>query len=180
MALKATIYKANIHVSDMDRNYYDTINITIAQHPSETDRRMMVRILAYILNLQEHIQFTKGLSEDDEPEIWVKDFSEVIKLWIDLGQIDEKRIKKGCNHSHEMKLYSYGSGVDIWWSKTKNKVSNFKNLSVVKIDDDTCEQLATLVSRTMELNCTIDSGQIWLGNDQTTVHIDPQTLYPEH
>ncbi|KGJ88789.1 YaeQ family protein [Thalassotalea sp. ND16A] len=176
MAIKATIYKATIQLSDMDRNYYQTLSLTIAQHPSETDRRMMVRILAYILNAEDNLQFTKGLSEDDEPEIWLKDYSDVIKLWVDLGQIDEKRIKKGCSRGQQMRLYSYGSSVDIWWSKIKNKLSAFSNLSVIKINEETCEQLVTLVDRTMELQCSIDSGQIWLGNNETTVHIEPEVL----
>ncbi|WOH38075.1 YaeQ family protein [Thalassotalea fonticola] len=176
MAQKATIYKATISLSDMDRHYYDTLNITIPQHPSETDRRMMVRILAYILNAEQDLQFCKGLSDDDEPEIWLKDYSEQIHLWIELGQIDEKRIKKGCTRSKEMRLYSYGAVADVWWKKIQNKLSSFSNLTIYKIDEDTCAQLATLVDRTMDLQCSIDSGQIWLGNHDTTVQIDLETL----
>lgn len=176
MALKATINKATISLSDMDRNYYQTLNLTIAQHPSETDRRMMVRILAYLLNAHEDLTFTKGLSNDDEPEIWQKDYSDQIQLWIELGQIDEKRIKKGCNKAQQVRLYSYGSSVDVWWSKIKNKIYDFKNLNVYKIDESTCEQLIKLAERNMNLQCSIDSGQIWLGNNETTVHIVPVTL----
>lgn len=176
MAQKATIYKATISLSDMDRHYYDTLNITIAQHPSETDRRMMVRILAYILNAAQDLQFCKGLSDDDEPEIWLKDYSEQIHLWIELGQIDEKRIKKGCTRAKEMRLYSYGAVADVWWKKIQNKLSSFSNLTVYKIDEQTCDQLTSLVDRTMDLQCSIDSGQIWLGDHDTTVQIDLETL----
>ncbi|MDG1732648.1 MAG: YaeQ family protein [Thalassotalea sp.] len=176
MAIKATIYKATIQLSDMDRHYYDTINVTIARHPSETERRLMVRILAYILNAQEGLQFTKGLSEDDEPEMWVKNYSDVLELWIELGQLDEKRIKKGCSRAKQMHLYSYGSSASTWWQKIKNKLSGFNNLSVTHISEETCEQLLQLHSRTMDLQCSIDSGQIWLSNNEHTVHIEPEKL----
>lgn len=176
MALKATINKAIISLSDMDRHYYQTLNLIIAQHPSETDRRMMVRILAFILNAHEDLAFTKGLSSDEEPEIWQKDYSEQIQLWIELGQIDEKRIKKGCNKAQKMRLYSYGSSVDVWWSKIQNKLHDHKNLNIYKIDEQTCEQLEQLAGRSMNLQCSIDSGQIWLSNDETTVHIELATL----
>ncbi len=176
MAIKATIYKATIQLSDMDRNYYQTLNITIARHPSETERRLMVRILAYILNAHEDLQFTKGLSEDDEPEIWLKSYSDELELWIELGQLDEKRIKKGCNRAKQMRLYSYGSSVDLWWPKIKNKLSHFTNLSVINIDEPTCDELTKLLKRNMDLQCSIDSGQIWLGNSEQTVQIDPQVL----
>jgi len=104
MALKATINKATIHLSDMDRNYYDTLNLTIAQHPSETDTRMMIRLIAFILNANEHLQFGKGVSDEDEAAIWQINYSEEIELWIELGQLDEKRIKKACNRAQKVKL----------------------------------------------------------------------------
>ena len=103
MALKATIYKANIHLADMDREYYDTINLTIAQHPSETDQRMMVRLISFILNAHQDLQFGKGLSDEEEAVIWQVNYSSVIDLWIELGQIDSKRIKKACSRAKSVK-----------------------------------------------------------------------------
>ena len=176
MALKATIFKANISICDMDRNYYDTLNLTIARHPSETDKRMMVRILAFIIHAHEQLQFTKGLSSDEEPEIWQIDYSEQIQLWIELGQIDEKRIKKGCNRSEKVAIYTYGSSVENWWNKIKSKASSYKNLDVYQVSENTTDQLCDLVSRTMELQCTIDTGQIWLSNQSDSVHIEMNTL----
>ncbi len=178
MALKATIYKVTVHLSDMDRNYYQTIPLTIARHPSETEQRLMVRILAFLLNAEENLQFTKGLSTDEEPEIWQKSYSDEIEHWIELGQIDEKRIKKGCSQGKKMSLYCYGTTVPIWWSKVKNKISHYKNLEVFAIDPQSSDQMSGLLARTMELQCSIDSGQVWLGNDQETVHIVPELLFP--
>lgn len=176
MALKATIYKANIQLSDMDRHYYDSISLTIARHPSETEQRLMVRLLAYVLNAEERLQFAKGLNEDDEPEIWLKSYAEEIEHWIELGQIDEKRIKKACSRSKKVTVFAYGSSVDTWWSKIQSKLTSFKNLNVYAISEDTSDQLLGLLTRSMELQCSIDSGQAWLGNEQKTVLIEPIKL----
>ncbi|WP_371185856.1 YaeQ family protein [Thalassotalea maritima] len=176
MALKATINKALIHVSDMDRHVYDTFNLTIAQHPSETDKRMMVRLLAYVLNSREHLRFTKGLSEDSEPEIWAIDYSDQIQLWIDLGEVDEKRIKKACAQSQQVIVYTYHSTSEAWWQKMSQKVHQFDNLKVVALDDEQCEQLANFAGRSIDLTCTIDSGHIYLNNDNQALTITPTTL----
>lgn len=177
MALKATIYKATIHLSDMDRNYYQTIPLTIARHPSETEQRLMIRVLAFLLNAQENLQFTKGLSSDEEPEIWLKNYSDEIEHWIELGLPDDKRIKKGCSQAKEVTLYSYGSSLPIWWQKIQNKVTHFKNLSIYSINQESSNELTQLLDRTMELQCSIDSGQVWLGNNEHTVHIEPSLLF---
>jgi uncharacterized protein YaeQ len=168
MALKATINKATIHLSDMDRNYYDTLQLTIAQHPSETDQRLMIRLIAYILNANENLQFGKGVSDEDEAALWQINYSEVIELWIELGQLDEKRIKKACNRSQKVKLYCYGSSVDTWWSQSESKMRQFNKLSIEQFSEDTSAALAKLISRNMEFQCSIQDGQLWLtAGDQT-------------
>ncbi|QBY05702.1 YaeQ family protein [Thalassotalea sp. HSM 43] len=171
MALKATVNKAHIQVSDMDRHYYETLSMTVAQHPSETDKRMMVRLLAYVLNANEDLTFTKGLSEDSEPEIWQKDYSEQILLWIDLGEVDEKRIKKACSSAQQVKIYTYRSSTDTWWQKIENKLHGYDNLQVIAFDPDQCEQMASYVARSMDLTCTIDTGQIWLSNAENSMQV---------
>ena len=176
MALKATINKAVIHLSDMDRNYYDTINLTIAQHPSETDHRMMVRLIAYLLNANEHLQFGKGVSDEDEAAIWQINYSEEIELWIELGQLDEKRIKKACNKAQKVKLYCYGSSVDTWWKQSENKLKLFNKLSVEQFSEETTEALAALASRSMELQCSIQDGQLWLTAGDDTLLIETTKL----
>jgi uncharacterized protein YaeQ len=176
MALKATINKAIIHLSDMDRNYYDTLNLTIAQHPSETDRRMMVRLIAFILNANEHLQFGKGVSDEDEAAIWQINYSEEIELWIELGQLDEKRIKKACNRAQQVKLYCYGSSVQTWWKQTENKLRQFNKLSVEQFSEETTEALTALASRTMEFQCSIQDGQLWLTSGDESLLIETEKL----
>lgn len=176
MALKATINKATIHLSDMDRNYYDTLNLTIAQHPSETDKRMMIRLLAFILNANENLQFGKGVSDEDEAAIWQINYAEEIELWIELGQLDEKRIKKACNRAKQVKLYCYGSSADTWWAQSESKLRQFDKLSVEQFSDETAEALAELISRTMEFQVSIQDGQLWLTSGDDTLLIETTKL----
>jgi len=165
MALKATIFKAELQISDMDRHYYETHMLTIARHPSETDERMMARILAFALNAHEQLQFTKGLSSDEEPDLWQRNYSDEIELWIELGQPDEKRIRKACHSSKQALIYTYqGNSADVWWDKIKNQLTRFKNLGVIAIADDSIEALTQMAERSMRLQCTIQDGQVWLGN----------------
>lgn len=163
MALKATIFKADISITDMDRNYYNDHNLTIARHPSENDERMMLRIIAFIVNAHEHLQFTKGLSDDDEPDLWQKNLSDEIEVWIELGQPSEQRIKKGCNQSQQMMIYSYANNsFEAWWSKEKTKLQARKNLSVYTVAEDLGTTLADSVQRSMQIQATLQDGQIWL------------------
>lgn len=174
MALKSTIYKAELQISDMDRHYYQSHGLTIAQHPSETNERMMLRVLAFALYAHENLQFTKGLSAEDEPDIWQKNLRDEIELWIDLGQPDEKRIRKACGRAEQVVLLTYGgSTADIWWKKTGDKLARFDNLTVINIVMSESEALQTLVERTMQLQCTIDNGQIWLSMADKSVEVNP-------
>lgn len=172
MALKATIFKAELVISDMDRNYYHTHVLTLARHPSETDERMMVRLLAFALHANEALQFTKGLSTDDEPDLWQKDLGGDIELWIDLGQPEEKRIRKACARARSVVIYCYsGNAADIWWQQNRSKLERFDNLAVIAIAADASQQLATLAQRSMRLQCTIQDGGVWLGDDKQTVEV---------
>jgi uncharacterized protein YaeQ len=176
MALKSTINKATIHLSDMDRNYYDTINLTLAQHPSETDLRLMTRIIAFILNAQPDLSFGKGVSDEDEAVLWHVDYSEQISLWVELGQPDEKRIKKACNKAEKVILYCYTRSNDVWFSQSKNKLASYGNLSIFKFDYQVMQELATWVNRTMEFQCSIQDGQLWLSHNEKTLLIETEQL----
>jgi len=176
MASKATINKATIHLSDMDRNYYDTLSLTIAQHPSETDTRMMVRLIAFILNADPNLQFGKGVSDEEEASIWQVNYSEEIELWIELGQLDEKRLKKACNRSKKVKLYCYGSSVDTWWKQSETKLRQFNKLSIEQFSEETTQALSALISRSMEFQCSIQDGQLWLSSGEDTLLIETTTL----
>lgn len=175
MALKSIIYKADCQISDMDRGYYQTHHLTIALHPSETEERMMVRLLAFVLNAHEHLQFTKGLSTDDEPELWQKNLTDDIELWIDVGMPDEKRIRKACSRADKVIIYTYGGRNSVWWNQLHTKLTRFDNLTVINLPKQASDQLTALVKRTMQLQISIQDGGIWLSDDQTTANITPET-----
>ncbi|WP_136418361.1 YaeQ family protein [Herbaspirillum sp. ST 5-3] len=178
MALKATIFKADLQISDMDRHYYAGHALTIARHPSETDERMMIRLLAFALNAHEALIFGKGLSTDDEPDLWQKDLTGAIDLWIEVGLPDEKRILKACGRSSRVLVYSYSSTSNIWWNQIANKVDRAKNLSVLNVPAEASLALAKLAQRTMQLQCTIQEGQIWMSGGEDTVQLELNTLKP--
>jgi len=174
MALTATIFKAELQISDMDRNYYADHLLTLARHPSETDERMMVRLLAFALNADEHLSFTKGMGVEDQPDLWQKSLSDEIELWIDVGLPDERRVRKACNRSKLVCLYLYGSrAAEPWWQKNEEKLKRFDNLSVIQIPDATCAEMAGLVQRNMQLQCTVQDGEIYLTSGEQTLTVTP-------
>lgn len=176
MALKSTIYKAELQISDMDRHYYQSHPLTIARHPSETDERMMIRVLAFAINASETLGFGKGLSDTDEPDLWQKDLTGAIDLWIEVGQPDDRAILKACGRADKVIVYSYSSVSNIWWNQTGSRVERAKNLKVVNIDADASQTLAALAQRSMQLQCTVQDGQIWLGANENMVLIEPQVI----
>ena len=175
MALKSTIYKADCQIADIDRGYYQPHNLTIALHPSETGERMMVRLLAFVLNAHEHLQFSKGLSTDDERDLWQKSLTDEIELWIDVGMPDEKRIRKASTRADKALIYTYGGRNTVWWNQLQNKLDRFKNLTVVNLPKTSTDQLASMIKRTMHLQFSIQDGQIWVSDDQHTAQLAPET-----
>ena len=173
MALKSTIFKADLQIADMDRHYYHDHALTIAQHPSETDERMMVRILAFALHADEALAFGNGLSTDDEPDLWQKDLTGAIDLWIDVGLPDEKLIRRACGRAKQVIVYSYGGRVaDMWWTQSGSKLERATNLTIINLPIDTSRALAQLAQRNMQLHCTIEDEQIWLADKNNTVQVE--------
>lgn len=176
MALKATIYKADLQIADMDRNYYADHSLTLARHPSETDERLMVRLLAFALHAEEGLGFGKGLCVDDEPDLWRKDLTGAIETWIDVGQPDEKWVRKACSRAERVVVVSYGRAADVWWSGARDKLARQGNLTVLNLAPEVAPALAGLTDRTMRLQCTIQDGQIWMTNGRDTVQVEPVRL----
>ncbi|KAB2541778.1 hypothetical protein AL035_10820 [Salipiger aestuarii] len=174
MALNATIYKVELSVSDMDRNYYETHKLTIAKHPSETDERLMVRLVTFALNAHEQLEMTRGLSTDDEPDIWQKSLSGEIDLWVALGLPSEKVIRQSCNKSAKVAVYPYGGRVaDLWWDKIKGTTTRFSNLEVTAFSDIDTSALAALASRAMKLQVNIQDGDVMVSVGDSIVYITP-------
>lgn len=172
MALSSTIFKVELQVSDLDRHYYQTHNLTVAQHPSETELRMMVRILVFALNASKGLEFTRGISSDEVPDLWEKSLTGDVKLWIELGQPTTKRLKKACGKSDQVKLYTFsGHGAEIWWQQNQAVCEQLKKLQVLNLPAEQIKALSDCVSRNMTLQCTIQDGIVWLGNTHTSCEI---------
>jgi uncharacterized protein YaeQ len=177
MAIKATIYKANLQIADMERHYYQDHALTLARHPSETDERMMVRLLAFALNAHEHLEFGQGMTDDDEADLWRKDLTGQIELWIDVGIPDEKLIRKACGRADQVTVYCYGGRVaDIWFAQNSPLFERQKNLTIASLSAESTQALAKLAQRTMDLQCTIQDGQIWLSDGNTSIQVEHSIL----
>ncbi|WP_298860259.1 YaeQ family protein [uncultured Sulfitobacter sp.] len=174
MAQKSTIYKVELSVSDMDRHYYETHKLTVARHPSETDERLMVRLLAFALNANEHLEMTKGLSTDDEPDIWQKSLSDELELWVALGLPSEKVVRQSCGKSGKVIIYCYGGRTaQAWWEKIKNSTTRFDNLQVINLSEKDTSELAKLASRSMKLQINIQDGEVMVSVDDNIAYVTP-------
>ncbi|MDB2384352.1 YaeQ family protein [Endozoicomonas sp.] len=173
MALKATICKAELHIADMERHYYQTHSLTIARHPSEKDERMMLRVLVFALHASEWLTFTQGISTADEPDIWAKELNGEIDCWIDLGQPDEKRIRQACGKARNVWIYNYGSrSAGPWWRKYQPLLTRFSNLTVVNVPDEAVKAIGLLASKAMDVQCSIQDGQVLVVSGDHSVHIE--------
>lgn len=178
MALRATIYKAELSVADNDRSYYGSHAVTVARHPSETDERLMVRLLAYALWVQadERLVFTRGLSDADEPALWNLDLTGAVQQWIEVGLPDERRLLKACGKAGQVIVLAYGRGVEVWWAGVQNKVARARNLQVYALDADATKALAALADRTMSLSMNITDRSAWVSGERGDVNLDVRCL----
>jgi len=177
MAQRATVYKAELQVSDLDRGYYATHALTIARHPSETEERMMVRVLAFALHASQALAFGRGLSTDDEPDLWARDLTGAIELWIDVGLPDGKLLRRACGRTRRAVVYAYGGPkAEIWWAQNREALARCANLTVLSLSPEQTSGLQRLAARSMQLTCTVQDGHAWLGSDAETFALEPLVL----
>ncbi|MBY0269049.1 MAG: YaeQ family protein [Burkholderiales bacterium] len=176
MALNATIFKIDLTITDMDRGYYATHALVLARHPSETDERMMVRLLAFALNASEALAFGKGLSSEDEPDVWEKDLTGAIQLWIEVGLPEEKAVRKACGRATQVRIYAYGRGSGRWWQDVQSGLSRPDNLTVIELPPAATQAMAALAQRSLQLQCTVQDGTVWLTDGKNTVEVAPLLL----
>lgn len=179
MALRSTVFKADLGIADLDRHYYAEHSLTLARHPSETDERMMVRLLAFMLNASESLEFGKGLSSEDEPALWDKDLTGAVHTWIEVGQPDERLLRRACGKADRVILYAYGRALDVWWNQNQAALNKLDKLTVWRVLPADCEALAALAERGMKLQCTLQDGQLIVAGERDTLQIEPQRLTPQ-
>ncbi len=177
MALRATIYRADLTVSDLDRHVYGTHALTLARHPSETEERLMVRLAAFALHAAEALAFGPGLSTEDEPDLILRDDTGAIDLWIDVGLPDEKAVRKACGRARQVVVLAYGARkMDAWWQENAAIFTRHDNLTVLALSAEETEALQRLAARAMTLTCTLQDGHVWLASATETVELAPQRL----
>ncbi|MCX9158369.1 YaeQ family protein [Niveibacterium sp. 24ML] len=177
MALKSTIFKLDLQISDMDRGYYGNHSLTIARHPSETDERMMMRVLAFAMFADEGLVFCKGLSSDDEPDLWQKDLTDAIQTWIEVGLPDERGLRQASGRSDQVVLLAYGGRtVDIWWQKNRAACMKLQALKVYRVPEDVAEALTAMAVRTMQIQCSVQDGEFWFSDGERSAHFRPLLL----
>ena len=176
MALNATVFKVILHIADLDRQYYADHSITLARHPSETDERMMVRLLAFVLHAHEDLEFGRGLSSEDEPALWRKDLTGAVEQWIEVGLPDDKTIRRACGKAQNVSVYAYGGrAAHLWWDKNGPSIRRFDNLTVLCLPAE-AGALAGLVHRSMDLHCTVQDGQVSIGDGAQAIVLEPTAL----
>jgi len=176
MALKSTIHKVDLQIADMDRNYYQQHNLTLARHPSETEERMMVRLVAFALYADEALVFGKGLSDEEEPDLWLKDLTGSIELWMDVGLPDEREIRKACGRAKQVVLMIYGGRTaDMWWGQNSKQLQKQSNLTVINLPES--QSLSPMAERSMQVSCNIQDGQVFISTENTAIELSPIFLH---
>ena len=177
MAIKATVFKANLQIADMDRHYYQDHALTLARHSSETDERLMVRLLAFALHANEYLEFGQGMTSDDDADLWQKDLTGAIELWIDVGVPDERLIRKACGRSNQVIVYTYGGKIaDMWYEQNRVQFERLRNLTIVNLPVESTNIISKLAQRTMQFQFSIQDGQIWLSDGEESVEITTNIL----
>jgi len=176
MALKPTIYKAQIELADSDRNCFESLSLTLARHPSETLERMAARLLAYCLNCTRGLEFTKGISTADEPDVWVHSDHGDIEHWIEVGQPEQPRLRKACGRARRVSVYAFAKSVHTWWKLHGEEISALPRLQVWQLDWTEIQAAAALLDRTVQLNTSIVGGIIYLDNGSASTSVEPKLL----
>ncbi len=172
MAIKSTVFKVQLTVSDMNRNYYADHALTLARHASETDVRLIVRVLVFALNAHERLEFAKGLADAEEPDLWQKDLTGMIEHWIDLGQPTEKRVRQSCSKARKVSVYTYNKlGAASWFETIRETAARFRQLSVLHLTLPPDAEVEAMVDRSMKFSCTIQDEQILLSSDAATLTV---------
>ena len=178
MAQKATVFKVELQLSDLDRHYYQTHALTLARHSSETDERMMVRLIAFALNADPALSFGNGLSTADEPDLWQRDLTGAITLWIDVGMPDLKLIRRAAGRSAQVRVYAYGRGADQWCNTHRAELNRIDNLAVFQLATESTLALSAIAERTMQIQCLIEDGEVSISARDTTFAVEIETLKP--
>src|SRR5450631_616671 len=169
MAQPSTIYRVAIQLSDIDRSLYESLQFTVARHPSETEERLLARILAYALYYEPELTFTKGVGAGDEPDLWIKGPDGRVRCWIEVGLPAAERLVKASRHSEQVVLCAFGSSLPIWEKQQLPKLAGISNLTVIRLDQAFLGCLSKRLQRSISWSLTITEGSLYLAIDGETL-----------
>jgi uncharacterized protein YaeQ len=187
MAIKSTVFKANLSIADIEHGYYADHNFTLARHQSETDERMMVRLAALALNAHTlqtvcegngTLGFGAGLSDPDDPDVSLIDYTGRPRVWIEVGLPEDRPLSKACGKADQVLVYAYQSSAELWWQSIQGKLSRLRNLTVWRMSTSSSQALAAMAERSMQLQATVQDGQLMLSNASTSVEVACERLLP--
>ena len=173
MAQNATVFKAELQIADIERSYYGTHTLTIARHPSETDERMMMRLLAFALYADEALAFGRGLSTEDEPALWHKDLTGAIERWIEVGLPEERTLRRAAGRARHVVALTYGRTADSWWQQQRDALSRLDNVTVIAVPVEDSRALAECADRSMQFHMTIQDGTLLFADAERALTIHP-------
>jgi len=177
MALRATVYKVELQVNDLDRHVYDTVSLSLARHPSETEERLLVRLLAFALHTGEGLAFGRGISSEDEATLWQHDLTGALRLWVEVGLPDERMLRRACGRADDVVLYTYGGRTAMqWWDQNRDALARIENLRVVDLPQAFTQALASLAQRNLQVQVTAQEGEIWIGVGDQSLNVRPEVL----
>lgn len=170
MALGATIYNFDVELSDTDRNVYETLALRVAQHPSESEEYLVARVLAYLLEFTEGIEFSRGISTPDEPAIAVRDLTGAIKTWIDVGTPDAGRLHKAAKLAARVAVYTHKDPTQFLKQLAGKTIHNVDALELFAIDRDLVTALVARLERRVAFSLSVSDRELYLsiGDDQLT------------
>lgn len=176
MALGATIFRASLNVADVDRHYYADHALTVARHPSETDERLMVRVLAFALHAHERLEFGRGIGSEDEPDLWLRDLTGRVECWIEVGLPEVRRVRKARGVADRVVVYAYGRTTGQWWDKVGAELEGVRGVSVVALSPATTAELGSWATRSMELQMTVQDGEAWFSDGSSRILVERKWL----
>lgn len=175
MALRATVYKAQLQINDLDRQVFGEHALSLACHPSETEERLMVRLLAFALEACDGLSFGRGISSDDDATLWAHDLSGALRLWVEVGLPDERLLRRATGRADQVAVYTYGGrSAALWWSQNQETLSRLQNLRVLELPQEFTRSLAGLAARTMAVQVTVQDRLVWVSVGDQTLEVQPE------
>jgi uncharacterized protein YaeQ len=169
MALAATLYRFDIELSDVDRGVYAQLELRAAQHPSETARYLLTRVLAYCLSYEEGIEFSRGLGSSEEPAVWIKDLQGTVRAWIEVGTPSAERLHRAMKAVGRVAIFTQHDLELLRRGVRGKNVHRAEEIDVYAIERSVLDALESVLERSNRWSLARTDGEIFLNAGDRTV-----------